>query len=588
MAKRKSSTYWARRKAQFIVEQMDDAERTAQTMNIVRQYAQERLEKQADKVFERYRLQFGLTEPEARRMLKKSGTSLEELDKLIMRSPKSEVLDNIMARRNAAAYAHRIEALKRTNAEVDALMRTLTKTDRQHTAKLLERVAKNAYANAVSLTGEQLGVDLGFRELDPKHVEELLKTNWMGGNYSKRIWKQNKALGETLKQEFMVNYLTGRSSHDMAQVLSERFGVSYFNSRRLVRTESTFVEAEMEARAYEDLDIEEYEYVSVLDNRTTILCQQHDGKVYKVKERKAGVNYPPLHPFCRATTIAHMAPDLISTGAASSLKDKQDAKFKRLFEGATDAKSMKTVGQNILERIDKGHIPVSVREINDTGFVKSAVGDDGVMEVSEYALKSTDVRDDRYKIKTAYHEAYHAADDGKLTDVYSGYFNDITWRAVEETFAETSAHYAMAMEGLQEHLTPTYSDYLIDTLPRLKKLDKFKDCESLADFGRIAWHDRLNGQGSVWADLANEMSAVSHDWREYGRQYNKYIKENANTLVDRHLELFAPDYKPYRARFTKELKSAIVKINKGSPLDHNETRLYKAALINAMNDVGVK
>ena len=201
-------------------------------MNIVRQYAQERLEKQADKVFERYRLQFGLTEPEARRMLKKSGTSLEELDKLIMRSPKSEALDNIMARRNAAAYAHRIEALKRTNAEVDALMRTLTKTDRQHTAKLLERVAKNAYANAVSLTGEQLGVDLGFRELDPKHVEELLKTNWMGSNYSKRIWKQNKALGETLKQEFMVNYLTGRSSHDMAQVLSERFGVSYFNSRR--------------------------------------------------------------------------------------------------------------------------------------------------------------------------------------------------------------------------------------------------------------------------------------------------------------------------------------------------------------------
>ena len=105
----------------------------------------------------------------------------------------------------------------------------------------------------------------------------------------------------------MVNYLTGRSSHDMAQVLSERFGVSYFNSRRLVRTEITFVEAEMEARAYEDLDIEEYEYVSVLDNRTTILCQQHDGKVYKVKERKAGVNYPPLHPFCRATTIAHIS-----------------------------------------------------------------------------------------------------------------------------------------------------------------------------------------------------------------------------------------------------------------------------------------
>lgn len=107
----------------------------------------------------------------------------------------------------------------------------------------------------------------------------------------------------------MVNYLTGGSTDDMARRLAERMNVNYFNARRLIRTESTFVEAEMEARGYEACHIDEYEYVSVLDNRTSNLCRQHDGKIYKVKDRKTGVNYPPLHVFCRATTIAHIPED---------------------------------------------------------------------------------------------------------------------------------------------------------------------------------------------------------------------------------------------------------------------------------------
>lgn len=57
----------------------------------------------------------------------------------------------------------------------------------------------------------------------------------------------------------MVNYLTGGSTDDMARRLAERMNVNYFNARRLVRTESTFVEAEMEARGYEACHIDEYE-----------------------------------------------------------------------------------------------------------------------------------------------------------------------------------------------------------------------------------------------------------------------------------------------------------------------------------------
>ncbi len=35
--------------------------------------------------------------------------------------------------------------------------------------------------------------------------------------------------------------------------------------------------------------------------RTSPMCQEHDGKVYELAKAEVGVNYPPLHPWCRST-----------------------------------------------------------------------------------------------------------------------------------------------------------------------------------------------------------------------------------------------------------------------------------------------
>jgi len=99
--------------------------------------------------------------------------------------------------------------------------------------------------------------------------------------------------------------MTGRSNRDVINLISERFNTGRNNARRLVRTESAFFHNEMEALSYEEADIEYYRFIAVLDKRTSAICREHDNKVYKVSERKTGVNYPPLHPWCRSTTVAH-------------------------------------------------------------------------------------------------------------------------------------------------------------------------------------------------------------------------------------------------------------------------------------------
>ena len=50
------------------------------------------------------------------------------------------------------------------------------------------------------------------------------------------------------------------------------------------------------------------------------MCQQHDGKVYSMAEKEEGVNFPPLHPFCRSS----VAPSLDSVNRSELQRRARD------------------------------------------------------------------------------------------------------------------------------------------------------------------------------------------------------------------------------------------------------------------------
>ena len=53
-----------------------------------------------------------------------------------------------------------------------------------------------------------------------------------------------------------------------------------------------------------------YVFVATLDNRTSQICQELDGKKFKLSEAEEGVNYPPMHPYCRSTVRAYISDDV--------------------------------------------------------------------------------------------------------------------------------------------------------------------------------------------------------------------------------------------------------------------------------------
>lgn len=56
--------------------------------------------------------------------------------------------------------------------------------------------------------------------------------------------------------------------------------------------------------SYKEIGIEEYKYEAVLDSATSEICRELHGKKFKISEAKPGKNYPPMHPWCRSTTMA--------------------------------------------------------------------------------------------------------------------------------------------------------------------------------------------------------------------------------------------------------------------------------------------
>ena len=138
---------------------------------------------------------------------------------------------------------------------------------------------------------------------------------WSGKHYSERLWKNSKTLTKAIKEELLIDLITGRPENEAVKIIANKFDQGIFEARRLVRTEAAFVSGELNAEAYEECDLQKYQFLATLDLRTSEICRSLDGKRFFLKDRQVGKNYPPMHPWCRSTTIA-----VISEGDIKKLK----------------------------------------------------------------------------------------------------------------------------------------------------------------------------------------------------------------------------------------------------------------------------
>lgn len=172
-------------------------------------------------------------------------------------------------------------------------------------SKFREHFEKQAlkYANYAA---EQLGFGTNFYRIDSEMLQVVIGNPWCNGkDFSERIWANREALAQTLQNEIANGLIRGEDYKTMARVLRQKFeNTSQKQAERLVFTEDTYLSNEAKIRPFErNAAYTHYEYLCVEDHRTCETCRALSGQTFKISKRNAGLNFPPMHPWCRCTVM---------------------------------------------------------------------------------------------------------------------------------------------------------------------------------------------------------------------------------------------------------------------------------------------
>lgn len=317
----KSSAYWEQRQVQDAFNTFQKAEDMADQIADLYQKASRYLSLQADDIFEKYRTKHGLSEAEARRLINtlQDMTSLDELLQKLRNGDKDEPKRQLLSQLEAQAYQARIERLRQVQNQLDIIMRNVYQQEKEFSTSFYTDLANESYYRSIYNIQQRADAAFSFGHVSAKVIDKVVNSRWSGENYSERIWGNTQALAEDLKKELLINLVTGRTNREAATIIANKFAQGTSNARRLVRTESNFVSTEMNFKAYEECGIKEYQYLATLDLRTSKICQELDGKIFLVKERQTGKNCPPMHPWCRSTTISVVDRSLIEKMQRSAI-----------------------------------------------------------------------------------------------------------------------------------------------------------------------------------------------------------------------------------------------------------------------------
>lgn len=207
---------------------------------------------------------------------------------------------------NASARAHisRLEALElQCRQQAEVAFGNLN----DEVSKHIKDVYKESYYRTAYEIQKGIGVGSNFAALNDRLIEKVVNKPWLadGKNFSDRIWNNKSQLINQLHTSLSQMCITGSGPDKAINQIASKMNVSKANAGRLVMTESAYFSSTAQKECFKELDVDRYEIVATLDGHTSDICQEMDGKVFKMSEYEEGVTAPPFHVNCRSCTAPY-------------------------------------------------------------------------------------------------------------------------------------------------------------------------------------------------------------------------------------------------------------------------------------------
>ena len=197
----------------------------------------------------------------------------------------------------------RISRLQALQTQVELRMMELFGSQRDVLRDHLQERYTDTYYRTVYAVSQQADVASTFARIDPQTVEKILAVPWLGSEFSSRIWADKDKLTRELMQTLSRGFVRGDSLDRMTKEFAQRMGVSESRAATLIHTESAHTAAEAAEQGYRETGVQSYRFEAALDLKTCAVCGALDQREFPLAEHETGINYPPLHPRCRCTTV---------------------------------------------------------------------------------------------------------------------------------------------------------------------------------------------------------------------------------------------------------------------------------------------
>lgn len=152
-------------------------------------------------------------------------------------------------------------------------------------------------------TGAEMSVR--FDTIDAHTLAQVVAKRWDDGNYSTRVWNDRNRLVKAMSTILPQSFSRGLNVNKLGDMLAKELNVSQNRGRTLARTEINNICNQADLAVYKAAGIDKYQFVATLDLRTSEICRSMDNTVHEVSQARTGINFPPLHPNCRSTTVAY-------------------------------------------------------------------------------------------------------------------------------------------------------------------------------------------------------------------------------------------------------------------------------------------
>lgn len=318
----KSRDYWKKRFIQ--IEQAEHEQGVQCYVDIERRYrqAQKQIEGQIQAWYGRFAENNKITIADARKLL--TSRELNELkwdvQEYIRYGEENSINGQwVIQLENASARFHisRLEALK---LQMQQSVEVLFGNQLDSIDQTMRSIYKDGFYRTAFEIQRGVGVGWDFGTLDEKQISRIINKPWSadGKNFSARVWNNKQKLLNELNTALTQGIVLGQDPQKTIDTIARKMNASKNNAGRLVMTEQAFFSETAQHDGFKELGVEMYEIVATLDSHTSEICQDMDGKTFKMSEWDVGATAPPFHVWCRTTTVPAFGDefDLIGERAA--------------------------------------------------------------------------------------------------------------------------------------------------------------------------------------------------------------------------------------------------------------------------------